>query len=370
MTDRPSVAVVLPQRESFAPATAGAIALLARRLALAESAFAATVFGGACAAPFAGVDYQQVRPAVWPLSAGRRYAMGVGQILARAPPALIEVHNRVDAARYLARRLPVPVTLILHNDPQDMRGARRPAERAALLRTVARVATVSDHLRRRLLDGVADAPPVAVLPNCIDLGEVPPPVPREPVILFVGRVVADKGADAFVRACALALPRLPGWRADMLGADRAAGGPDPAFLAALRPEAVRANVALPGWRPHAEILAAMRRAAIVVVPSRWAEPFGLTALEAMACGAALLCSGRGGLAEVVGDAALTIDPDDPAGMADAIVALAIDAGRRVALGVAGRARAARFDVPEAAARLDALRRDVLAAWPRGARRPI
>ena len=61
----------------------------------------------------------------------------------------------------------------------------------------------------------------------------------------------------------------------------------------------------------------MARAAIVVVPSRWPEPFGLTALEAMACGAALLCSPRGGLPEAAGDAAQTIDPDDPAAMAAA-----------------------------------------------------
>jgi glycosyltransferase involved in cell wall biosynthesis len=99
-----------------------------------------------------------------------------------------------------------------------------------------------------------------------------------------------------------------------------------------------------------------------VVPSRWPEPFGLAALEAMACGTPLLCSARGGLAEVTGEAAVRIDPDDPAAMAAAMVALAHDPPRRAALEREGRARAARFDAPAAAARLDALRRDVLAAW--------
>ncbi len=58
-----------------------------------------------------------------------------------------------------------------------------------------------------------------MLPNSID---VPPRVHRvrERLILFVGRVVADKGADAFVEACAAVLPQLPGWRAEMVGADR------------------------------------------------------------------------------------------------------------------------------------------------------
>ncbi len=212
---------------------------------------------------------------------------------------------------------------------------------------------------------------MVVLPNCIDLREIPPPAPPDPAILFAGRVVADKGADVFVRACARALPSLPGWRAMLLGADRfGADSPDTKFLRALRPEAEAAGVAMTGWRPHADVLDAMSRAAIVVVPSRWPEPFGLTALEAMACGAAVLCSPRGGLPEVTGDAAVTIDPDDPDALAAAIIALARDPARRAALAEAGRARARRFDVIPAAAALAGLRQNIVAAWPRAAALPI
>jgi glycosyltransferase involved in cell wall biosynthesis len=285
----------------------------------------------------------------------------------------VEVHNRPEAALYLARRFPsVPVVVLLHNDPQGMRRARTPAERATLLSSVAAVTAVSGWVRDRFLEGVPGAGPVHLLANCIDIAEAPdPPAERDRTILFAGRVVADKGADVFVRACALALPRLPGWRAEILGADRfGPTSPDTPFLRALRPEATAGGVVLGGWRPHPGILAAMARAAMVVVPSRWPEPFGMTALEAMACGAPLLCSMRGGLAEVAGDAAVPIDPDDAESLAAALVALALDPERRAALGAAGRARAARFDVRHAAATLDALRRDVLAAWPRAGSRPI
>ena len=65
---------------------------------------------------------------------------------------------------------------------------------------------------------------------------------------------------------------------------------------------------------------------------------------------------------MTGEAAIRIDPDDPAALAAAMVALALDPARRAALERAGRARAARFDAPAAAVRLDALRRDVLLAW--------
>jgi UDP-glucose:(glucosyl)LPS alpha-1,2-glucosyltransferase len=98
-----------------------------------------------------------------------------------------------------------------------------------------------------------------------------------------------------------------------------------------------------------------------VVPSRWQEPFGLVALEALASGAALICADRGGLREVAGDAAIYVDPEVPAALAAAIRALADDPVRRAALAQAGRERARQFDAPVIAARLAALRRDVLSA---------
>ena len=368
----PTVAIILPPREAFSPAATGAVGLIVHRLAAAPGPFVRVVFGTPTPAPFTDVAFCPVRPALLPAGQARRYAAALAHHLRRDPPALVEVHNRPDVALYLARRLPeVPVVLVLHNDPQGMRRARSARDRAALCAALAGVVTVSAYLRTRLLDRLAGEVPVAVLPNCIDLSEIPPPGQREDAVLFAGRVVADKGADTFVRACARALPDLPGWTAVMLGADRfGADSPDTPFLRALRPEADAAGIAMPGWRRHADVLAAMSRAAIVVVPSRWPEPFGLTALEAMACGAAVLCAPRGGLPEVTGDAAVTIDPDDPDALAAAIVALSRDPARRAALGAAGRLRARRFDVTEAAAALAALRRDVLAAWPGVTSRPI
>jgi hypothetical protein len=73
--------------------------------------------------------------------------------------------------------------------------------------------------------------------------------------------------------------------AEIIGADRHyPGSTDTDFIRLLRPAAMTAGVALLGYRPHEEVLEAMSRAAIVVIPSRWPEPFGLAALEAMACG--------------------------------------------------------------------------------------
>lgn len=373
-TSPPRVAIVLPPREAFAPHGAGAVALLVRRLAAYPGRFARLVVGLPVAEPFADVAFRPARPA---LRLGRqaiRYAAGIARVLCCERPDLIEVHNRPDVALFLADRFPgTPVSLFLHNDPQGMRRAGTPADRARLLARLPCVVTVSDYLRGRLLEGVGRSGEAAtVLPNCIDLEEIPPAPPvRERAILFVGRVVTDKGADSFVAACAQALPGLPGWRADIIGADRfGPQSPDTGFLRALRPAARAAGANLHGYRPHAEVLAAMSRAAIVVVPSRWNEPFGMTALEAMACGAALISSPRGGLAEVTAGAAVIIDPDDPAAIAAAITTLARDPQQRASLAEIGLARARAYDVAQVARALDALRTDVLAAWSPPPWRPI
>jgi UDP-glucose:(glucosyl)LPS alpha-1,2-glucosyltransferase len=365
----PLVAVVLPPREGFGPGRTGAIGLIAHRLA-ATPGFRTIVIGGRQAGPtFAGTEFHAARPPFWlPGNINTRYAAGAATLLRRLRPALIEVHNRPEVALALARRMPAArISLFLHNDPQSMRSARTPAERHTLLSRIDGVVTVSDYLRRRLLAGVAAPTAMAVvLPNCIDLSALPPPQARERVILFVGRVVPEKAPDAFVAACAIALPQLPGWRAEIIGADRSrADSPDTRFVRSVRDAAQAAGVALLGYRDHPEVLAALAGASIVVVPSRWQEPFGLTALEAMASGAALICSPRGGLPEVAGDAALYADPDDPAVLADAILALARDEARRDRLAAAGRSRARPFDLPPTLASLASLRHATLATFRRG-----
>ena len=369
-TEHPSflVATILPPREGFGPGRTGAVGLIVHRLAAAMpgSPFRSAIVCGEQAGPvFADVETHIARPPWWRIgNINQRYAAGALQILRRLSPALVEVHNRTEVALALAAGLPeIPVSLILHNDPLTMRQARSVAERTRLLGCLARVVTVSDFLRRRLLEGIPNpSTQPDILANCIDIASLPPPAVRDRKILFVGRVVPEKAPDAFVAACAAALPRLPGWRAEIIGADRfRQDSPDTDFTRGIRATAQAAGIALLGYQDHPDVLAALARTAIVVMPSRWQEPFGLTALEAMASGAVLLCSARGGLPEVGGDAAIYVDPDDPAGMADAIVALANDPGRLAALSRAGRERAGKFDLGPTRRRLDAIRGSILAA---------
>jgi UDP-glucose:(glucosyl)LPS alpha-1,2-glucosyltransferase len=360
----PLVATLLPQGEGFGPGRSGAVALIVRSYG---RMLPTLVLGAPQAGPvFEDVPFRAIRPSLWPPGGTNlRYAAAAARALRSLGPALIEVYNRIDAALALVRRFPhIPVTLFLQNDPQAMRRARSPMQRARVLGQLACVVTASNFLRERLLDGISPLPgrmPV-VLHNPIELAALPAAQPRERLILFAGRVVPEKGVDAFVAACAAALPELPGWRAEVIGADRfRADSPETGYTRTIRAAAAGAGVHMLGYRDHPEVLDALSRASIAVVPSRWAEPFGMAALEAMATGAALVCSARGALPEVAGDAALYVDPDDPLQMGQAIATLARDPARLLSLAEAGRARARHFALTSAAARLAGLRRDILSA---------
>lgn len=351
---------VLPPRERFAPGEAGAIALLVRRMAdNAETVVGLPPVGP----PFAGVQFIPVEPVFRPFSRIQRYVAGVARAARSARPDLIEVHNRPDVALALRKSCPgVPVVLVLHNDPCGMRRARTAAEREHLGQAVAVVA-VSEWVRGRFISqGVTSC--VRVLPNSLDLAALPLSAEkRDPVLLFAGRIVANKGADAFVAACARVLPRHAGWRAEMIGADRfGPESPETPFLTALRPQAEQAGVILRGYLPHEAVMQAMSRAAVVAVPSRWPEPFGMAALEAMGCGAAVVASHRGGLPDVVGDAGLYADPDAPDDLANALERLINTPALRAEIGQAGRARAKLFDAPAMREKRRLLHEDVVREW--------
>ncbi len=92
---------------------------------------------------------------------------------------------------------------------------------------------------------------------------------------------------------------------------------------------------------EADLPALYGSAALFVYPSRY-EGFGLPPLEAMACGAPVICSRAGSLPEVAGDAALLVDPDDPYALAAAIDQAFADPSLRATLRAAGIERAAFF----------------------------
>ena len=126
-------------------------------------------------------------------------------------------------------------------------------------------------------------------------------------------------------------------------------------IAALEPLGVRRL----GRLERPDLVAAVQAARLFVYPSFY-EGFGLPAAEAMACGVPVIVADRSSLPEVVGDAGLLIDPEDPHDLAAALGRLLSEPALAAELGRRGVERAALYSWPRGAARLADLFDRVLA----------
>ena len=114
--------------------------------------------------------------------------------------------------------------------------------------------------------------------------------------------------------------------------------------------------------PEAELPPLYQGATALVLASLW-EGFGLPALEAMACGTPVVVADRGGVAEVVGEAGLRVDPTNVDALREALYNLSVHAPLRAALRAAGLARARAFSWRRAAEATAAVYREALAGRP-------
>ena len=147
-----------------------------------------------------------------------------------------------------------------------------------------------------------------------------PPDAATPYALYVGNVMPHKNLMRLVEAFAT-LPCRPDIRLVIVGSGRARHAA--ALRTAIDALGVRDGV---DWRPYAdidELTRLYRGARMVVIPSLY-EGFGLPALEAMACGVPVVASNVSSLPEVVGDAALLVEPTDVASIAGAMERLFTD----------------------------------------------
>jgi glycosyltransferase involved in cell wall biosynthesis len=198
---------------------------------------------------------------------------------------------------------------------------------------------------------------VRVIPEAVDLSFHPPSheigrsvaVERFGVpgryVLYVGQFDPRKNMDGLFAAFARAADRDRDLRLVIVGTLGKLAGLMRDALARSRVDPARVIVAGGVDDPT---LAALYAGAECLLHAAWLEGFGLTALEALAAGTPVVGYRAGAVAEVVGDAGLLVDEQEPDALGDALVTLLGDDSLRSRLRAVAKPRAARFSWDRAA----------------------
>jgi len=168
----------------------------------------------------------------------------------------------------------------------------------------------------------------------------PPPAPlpmQPPMLLCLGRLIHEKGFDLALSALVLLRKRSPSARLLIAGG----GVVRPALEEQVRRLGVSAAVEFLGWVPPESVPALINRCTLMVVPSRWEEPFGFVALEAALMARPVVASRAGGLPEVVvhDRTGLLVEKEDAAALAAAVERLLARPEWAAEMGRAARSRA-------------------------------
>ena len=256
---------------------------------------------------FIGVDY----PFFSFKSKNRFLADKMSSIISKSTEKkqLIEIHNRPYLIDQVVKKNNFPVSIFFHNDPQTMKGSKDVKDRENILEKCAAVFCVSEHIKKRFLDGITiDNKDVHVLNNGVDR-KIKTFPRKKKEILFVGRLVFEKGTHIYVNALKSLAPHFPDWNFSLIGSTRLGDNDNINSYASQLIKKFRcigSQAFFFGFKDYDFVQKKMRDASIIIIPSLWAEPFGLVAAEAMSNGMAIVASSVGGIPEIVKDSGILI----------------------------------------------------------------
>jgi glycosyltransferase involved in cell wall biosynthesis len=199
---------------------------------------------------------------------------------------IIEIHNRPLVFNYLKKEVDSKYILYFHNDPLSMNGSKSINERLKLLDELDKIVFVSKWVQNRFfekLDNKLINKTEVVYPSIHKEKKI---FIKEKKITFVGKLNESKGYDIYKDAVTKILNEFKDWKAYSIGDE-----------SRTRPIINHKNHVELGFLKHKKVLQFLNKSEIAVVPSRWEEPFGRTALESSSRACATIISNRGGLPE-------------------------------------------------------------------------
>ena len=203
-------------------------------------------------------------------------------------------------------------------------------------RGVFRLIVTNSEATRRLLtaDGIDVS---AVVSHGTEVRDPRPPLSPPPTVSFAGRLVREKGVDILLHAFAKIVQELPDARLLIAG-----DGPERDNVHRLaRKLGIASSVDMTGHLSRDVLEQTCEAAWVQAVPSLWAEPFGIVAVEAMMRGRAVVATAGGGLSEIIRDGltGYLVPPGDAQSLADALLKLLRDRAVADRMGAAARSDA-------------------------------
>ena len=200
---------------------------------------------------------------------------------------IIEIHNRPESLLYLIRKkVAAKLIFVYHNNPQDLRSSSSVKERLFIAENTDQIYFVSKWVKNKFFEDL----PYSHRNNSDILYPAIDPIKKFPkknnLIIFTGKLNSSKGFDIYCKSVIKILDKFKDWKALAIGNE-----PREKF------NFKHNRFKILDWVTHNEILNYYKKSSISVVPSRWQEPFGRTAMESAAFGCATITSKRGGLPE-------------------------------------------------------------------------
>ena len=179
---------------------------------------------------------------------------------------IIEIHNRPLILFNLIKKINSKFIFYFHNDPLSMKGSKSISERLLILKNVDKIIFVSEWVKERFffdLDIKLSNKAEVVYPSV----NRQPLTKKENIITYIGRLNYSKGYDIYAKTITKILDEFPNWRALSVGDEER------------RSIYINHNNHKElGFLSHKKTLNILNKSQITVVPSRWEEPFGRTAL--------------------------------------------------------------------------------------------
>ncbi len=301
------IAIILPRREGFSRETfGGAIGLCVRDNSL-HSAFKKniTIYGGTTkeSETYKNLNYKLVKinKKITDLSNSRAYARTLVEILKKNKPDLIEIHNKPHIAAYISKRLNIPICQYIHVDPYSFFNKfNEKLGRKKILKKSYHIFCVSEYVQKRLHHNLAGFTNSSVIHNGIDLKLLNniDIKNKKNEIIFVGRIIAEKGALELARALKNILKKHPDWQAKFIGSLAKDKNYKDKFLEIVK---TTKNCHYLGNKEFAETIKEFKKAKIAALPSYCNEAFGRTILEAILCKNAVITCNNGGINEIAGN---------------------------------------------------------------------